>query len=204
MNTAKLYRLLTENKELILEPVYSELLGMVNEELAKEAEKQAGRKPVIRNAVKQFIDKSGIRPCLTMANVQELNGITYYGYCDGHKLAWSQIDFGLGIADKANSLDWTKVINVYHERLGDIPVTEELLKDLNLFIKTQPKDKWRRKPYALKGYDGFVVHVNAKYLKACLDFSGAHEIIVDLADPNKPILMHGDDDRHAMLLPIRV
>lgn len=41
MNTAKLYRLITENKELILEPVYSELLGMVNEELAKEAEKQA-------------------------------------------------------------------------------------------------------------------------------------------------------------------
>ena len=88
MNTRKLYQIITENKGAILEPVYSELLGMVKEELAKEAEKEAGRKPVIRNAVKQFIRKDLVRPNLTVANVQEIDGVKYYGYCDGYKLAW--------------------------------------------------------------------------------------------------------------------
>lgn len=39
MNFSTLYHKIQDNKAYICEPVYSELLAMVNEELAKEAEK---------------------------------------------------------------------------------------------------------------------------------------------------------------------
>ena len=200
MNITKLYTLITDNKELIAEGVYNELLAMVNEEIAKEAEKQAGRKPNVRNAVKKFLGDD-TRPILKQANVMTIDGVTYYGYCDGFKLAWSPIDFGFGVNTPEQSLKFDRVINIaYRGDKGTVKVDDKFKTALNIALKTTAKD---RIPFEIDCGKGHTILVNAKYLKACLDFTEATEIIVDMGSEANPIVMYGKEDRNALCLPIR-
>lgn len=207
MNTTRLYNLLTENENAfkkdgnyITYQVYDEILGMVREEIAKEAEKAAGRKPVIRNAVKKFLSKDDIRTFLTKASIQEINGKQYYGYCDGFKLAWSTIDFGYGVNDLGMGLNWKSILEGYGNKN---PYTIQINKaDVIEYIKTHKTE--RRKIYTLHGPDGYEIDLNAEYLKACLDFTETTEVIVDLNTTQGPVFFHNDtEDRHALCLPIR-
>lgn len=209
MNTKRLYTLLKDNEEMFktsenyyLMQFYEEVLGMVNEDIAKEAEKSAGRKPNVRNAVKQFLSKDDTREVLQRANVQVINGTTYYGYCDGFKLAWSPIDFGFGVNDEIKGLKWESIINIqYRGEKGIIPIDAKLKEDLAVFFKTHKKSE--RVPYTLHGKDGYEIDVNPYYLKACIDFTDASEMIVDLGSHCAPIVMYGKEDRNALVLPIR-
>ena len=201
MNTAKLYRLITENRGAIREDVYSALFEIVNEEIAKEAEKKAGRKANVRNAVKKFLGDDS-RPILKRANVVDIDGVTYYGYCDGFKLAWSPIDFGFGVNTPEESLKFTNVINIkYRGEKGTIKADAEFKKNLNIAIKTA-EDRYKI-PFDLVCANGNIIRVNAKYLQACLDFTEADEIIVDMDSEVNPIVMYGKENRNALCLPIR-
>lgn len=201
MNTAKLYRLITENRGAIREDVYSALFEIVNEEIAKEAEKKAGRKANVRNAVKKFLGDDS-RPILKRANVVDIDGVTYYGYCDGFKLAWSPIDFGFGVNTPEESLKFTNVINIkYRGEKGTIKADAEFKKNLNIAIKTA--ENRYRIPFDLVCANGNIIRVNAKYLQACLDFTEADEIIVDMDSEANPIVMYGKENRNALCLPIR-
>lgn len=201
MNTTKLYRLITENKRLIMEPVYTELLGMVNEEIAKESEKAAGRKPVTRNAVKKFLGKDDYRPTLKKANIQEINGIKYYGYCDGFKLAWSPVDFGFGEAEEYCTLKWKTLLENYGRMNVTIPITKEMKEELITTLKTKT-GRTDRKIFTLHG-NGYDRDFNADYLKACIDFTEATEIKINTNQPNGPVIFDGIEDRHALVLPVR-
>ena len=211
MNTAKLYTLLTENEDAfkkngnyVTYQVYDEILGMVKEEIAKEAEKAAGRKPNIRNAAKKFLSKDDTRPSLQKANIQEVNGTTYYAYIDGFKMCWSPIDFGFGVTD--NPINWKAIIDV---RFNDVlPITTELKTELKEFIKTHPKSgrgSWsRRDPFRIVYPNGNYIDFNPDYLQACIDFTEATELITDFdGHGNNPVLFHGKEDRHALCLPVR-
>ena len=201
MNTAKLYKVITENRANMSPSVYTELLGMVNEELAKEAEKQAGRKPNVRNAVKKFLGDDS-RPVLKQANVINIDGVTYYGYCDGFKLAWSPIDFGFGVNTPEQSLKFDKIINIqYRGKRGIVKADKKFKTDLAVAIKTAPIRY--RIPFDIDCGKGHVIRVNANYLKACLDFTEADEIIVDMGSEATPIVMYGKENRNALCLPIR-
>ena len=101
----KLYKLLTDNKELIAEPVYTDLLHLATEALAIKAEKQAGRKANIRSAVKKFLGKDNSRPALEKAHMFTYKDEKYFAYCDGFKMCWSKNDFGFGVNDKADTLN---------------------------------------------------------------------------------------------------
>jgi hypothetical protein len=198
MNTSRLYQVITENQASIREDVYDILLGMVNEELAREAEKAAGRKPITRNAVKKFLSKDNYRKFLQKGNIQVINGTTYYGYCDGYKLAWSPIDFGFGVVDEIEAFKWKSVVDGTNKNTTVVPFTKEMKTELNLILKTK-KD---RPIYTFKVED-FEVDVNAEYLKAALDFTEATEVRLNTRNYCNPIVMDGIEDRHALILPIR-
>lgn len=202
MNTAKLYRLIADNRGAIREDVYAELFEIVNEEIAKEAEKKAGRKANVRNAVKKFLSKDESRPILKKANVLEIDGVTYYGYCDGFKLAWSPIDFGFGVNTPEESLKFGNVLNIkYRGEKSSVKVDTEFKTNLNIAIKTAT-DRYRI-PFDIDCGEGHIIRVNAKYLQACLDFTEADEIVVDMGSEANPLVMYGKEDRNALLLPIR-
>lgn len=211
MNTKKFYTVLTENKfyfynsdNYYLKNCYETLLAMINEEIAKEAEKSAGRKPVVRNAVKKFLSKDCTRPMLTKGHKVEIDGTTYYGYLDGFKLCWSPIDFGFGIAEPENTIQFANVIKQTYRNKGTIAITDDLKKNLNIHLKTVSAYDYRRTPFIIDGPNGYTIQVNADYLKACIDFTDAKEMIVDLENNgNGPIILNGVEDRHALLLPIR-
>lgn len=207
MNTSKLYELFKSNEEQFkacenyyLMQFYEEAFGMVKEEIAKEAEKSAGRKPNVRNAVKQFLGDD-TRPVLKRANIMDIDGVTYYGYCDGFKLAWSPIDFGFGVNTPEESLKFGNIINVTYSNKGTIPVDDKFKTDLAMFLKTHKRSE--RMPYDIQGENGYTIRVNPYYLKACLDFTEATEIIVDFDSQVKPLVMYGKEDRNALCLPIR-
>lgn len=201
MNTSKLYKVITENRANMSPLVYEELLGMVNEEIAKEAEKKAGRKPNVRNAVKKFLGDDS-RPILKKANVVDIDGVTYYGYCDGFKLAWSPIDFGFGVNTPEQSLKFEHVINInYRGDKGIVKADADFKKKLNIAIKTA-EDRYRI-IFDIDCGKGHTIRVNAKYLQACLDFTEADEIIVDMGSEASPIVMYGKENRNALCLPIR-
>lgn len=197
MNTTKMYQVLTENKAYIREDVYDILLGMVNEELAKEVEKAAGRKPNIRNAVKKFLGDD-FRPMLTRASIQEIDGKTYYGYCDGFKLAWSPIDFGLGVNEKHETFNWTGILNNRIKNPGTVTVNKA---DVIECIKTHDK---RNRVITVYHPEGWNCDFNADYLKAAMDFTETEEMYIDLETVNGPVYFHNEkEDRHALVLPIR-
>lgn len=207
MNTSKLYELFKANEEQFkacdnyyLMQFYEEAFGMVKEEIAKEAEKSAGRKPNVRNAIKQFFGDN-TRPVLQKTQVQEIDGVTYYGYCDGFKLAWSPIDFGFDKATPEESIKFGGIINVTYSNKGTIPVDDKFKTDLAMFLKTHKRSE--RMPYDIQGENGYTIRVNPYYLKACLDFTEATELIVDFDSQSKPIVMYGKEDRNALCLPIR-
>ena len=210
MNTTKLYAMLKENEDnfknadnYYLSKFYEEAFAMVKEDIAKQAEKSAGRKANVRNAVKKFLSYDNARPILQKAQVMDIDGVTYYGYCDGFKLAWSPIDFGFDKATPEESIKFDKIINVqYRGEKGTVPVTKEFRTALKMAIKTNT-DRYRGARFEIDCGDGHTVLVNAKYLEACLDFTEADEIIVDMGYDGAPIIMHGKEDRNALLLPIR-
>ena len=201
MNTTKLYQIITENKNGIEAGVYDVLLGIVKEELAKECEKAAGRKANVRNSVKKFIDKSGYRDYLTKGNIQVINGTTYYGYCDGFKLAWSPIDFGFGTVEgTGNALQWDQIINYRYKNPGTVEINKA---DVIEHIK---KYKGQKAPYTVEYGNGMSIDLNPDFLKACMDFTEVTTMTVDLGNDsgNYPVFFHNDkEDRHAMCLPIR-
>lgn len=202
MNTSKFYKVITENKALMDISVYEELLAMVNEEIAKEAEKSAGRKPNVRNAVKKFLSADDSRPILKRANVMDIDGVTYYGYCDGFKLAWSPIDFGFGVNTPEESLKFDKILDInYRGEKGIIPITKEFKASIISTLKTAHTRY--RVPFDIDCGNGHTVRVNADYLKSCIDFTEADEIIVDMGSDANPLVLHGKENRNALLLPIR-
>lgn len=211
MNTTKMYEILTENEnhftrhdDYYLTEVYKELLGMIREEIAKEAEKAAGRKPNIRNAVKKFISKDDTRPVLQKAQVFEMDGKTYYGYCDGFKLAWCPIDFGFG-TETERPLNVQAII---HHKFNDvIPITPELKAELKAWIKTHKKGETRhgkREAFTITYPNGNYIEFDPDFLEACIDFTEATEMITDFnANGNNPVFFYGKEDRNALCLPIR-
>ena len=202
MNTTKLYRVVTENKANMSPSVYEELMGMINEEIAKEAEKSAGRKPNVRNAVKKFLATDDSRPALKKAHLMDIEGTTYYGYCDGYKLAWSPIDFGFGVNEPENTIKFGNVMNAkFRGERGIIKADKQFKTNLDIAIKTA--EVRYRIPFDIDCGNGNVIRVNAKYLKACLDFTEADEIVVDMGSEATPIFMYGKENRNALCLPIR-
>lgn len=204
MNTTKLYNLLTENENAfkkdgnyITYQIYDEILGMVKEEIAKEAEKAAGRKPNIRNAVKKFVGTETWRPALAKASIQELNGKTYYGYCDGYKLAWSPIDFGFGVNEEFQGLNWKNILN-NAKNPRTIPIDKAKVIEC---IKTHRKGD--RKITICGPYD-WECDFSADFLKAAIDFTETEEMYIDLETVNGPVYFHNEkEDRHALVLPLR-
>ena len=210
MNTTKLYNLLTENENAfkkdgnyITYQVYDEILGMVKEEIAKEAEKAAGRKPNIRNAVKKFLGNDS-RPTLQKAQVFEMDGKTWYGYCDGFKLAWCPIDFGFG-TETERPLNVKAIIP--HKFNDVVPITTELKTELKAWIKTHKKGEIRhgkRIPFTITYPNGNYIDLDPDFLEACIDFTEATEMITDFnANGNNPVFFYGKEDRNALCLPVR-
>lgn len=206
MNTTRMYKLLTDNEQAfkrdgnyITYQVYDELLGMVREELAKEAEKSAGRKPNVRNAVKKFLGDSS-RPYLQKASVQEINGKTYYGYCDGFKLAWSPVDFNLGVNENGTGMNWKTILEGYGNRARTAVIINKV--DVIQFIKEHKGE--RRPVYTIRTESGHEVDFNPEYLKNCMDFTETTTIYVDENSYSVPAFFHNEEeDRHALVLPVR-
>lgn len=209
MNTAKLYALFKDNEEqfktsenYFLMKFYEEAFAMVSEEIAKEAEKSAGRKASVRNAIKQFLGKDDYRPVLKKTQVMEIDGVTYYAYCDGFKLAWSPIDFGFEKATPEESIKFDRIIDTqFRGEKGTVKVDTAFKTALNMRIKTA-EDR-HRIIFEIDCGNGQTIDVNARYLKACLDFSEADEIVIDLGSTASPIFMYGKEGRNALCLPIR-
>lgn len=207
MNTTKMYKLLTDNEQAfkqdgnyITYQVYDELLGMVREELAKEAEKSAGRKPNVRNAVKKFLGDD-VRPYLQKANIQELNGKTYYGYCDGFKLAWSPVDFNLGVNENGQGLNWKRLLEDYGNKARTAVTINKA--DVIQFIKEHRGER-HPSPYTIRTESGYEMDFNPEYLKNCMDFTETTTIYIEEGHYCNPAFFHNEkEDRHALVLPVR-
>ena len=221
MNFTTLYHKIQDNKAYICEPVYSELLAMVNEELAKEAEKAAGRKANIRAAVKQFLDNpKTMRLPLLHGHRFTYNGKDYIGYLDGYKMAWSSVDFGFGINGENECKDLmpiqcASIIDYKFKNKVTIPIDGEFRQALALHIKKFKKSEVYTRTGKLLGQGCFIIKVitenneqivysfNPYFLKPCLDFTDATEMILDGATNHAPVFFFGADDRNALCLPVR-
>jgi hypothetical protein len=198
MNTTKLYQIITENKNGIEAGVYDVLLGIVKEEIAKEAEKSAGRKPNVRSAVKKFLGDE-YRPYLQKASIQEINGKTYYGYCDGFKLAWSPVDFNLGVNENGTGMNWKNLLDSYGNKARTAVTINKA--DVIQFIK---EHRGERCPYTIRTESGYEVDFNPEYLKNCMDFTETTTIYIEEDHHCAPAFFHNEaEDRHALVLPIR-
>ena len=199
MNLGRLRRLIVDNSTNMDVFARNEILQMIDEEIAKEAEKKAGRKPVIRNAIKKFLSKDNSRPILQKANVRIIDGVKYYGYCDGFKLAWSPIDFGFGESAPEESFKFETLVKDVNKATKVVKITPEFKKRLaETFIKAGTR---YRVVFDVECDDGMIVRLNADYLKSCIDFTNASEMLI--STPSAPVYFIGEDNRNALCLPIR-
>lgn len=207
MNTTKLLNLVMETEAACKEnynayKAFLELCNMITDELGKEAEKAAGRKPNIRNAAKNFLGKDDFRPVLKKAQYFELDGVPYYGLCDGFRLAWSKNDFGFEV-EKERPLNVTAIIDVNGRNIRNAEIITVEKADVIRTIKEAKANKERRIVYTLVRANGTTILVNANYLKDALDFTETNEIFVDGEKDAAPVYLYGKDDKNALILPIR-
>lgn len=207
MNTTKLLNLVMETEAACKEnynayKAYLELYNMITDEIGKEAEKAAGRKPNIRNAAKNFLSKDNFRPVLQKAQYFELDGVPYYGLCDGFRLAWSKYDFGFEV-EKERPINVTTLVDVNARNLKNPEIITVDKAEVIRTIKEAKAAGERRIVYTLVRANGTTILVNANYLKDALDFTETDEIFVDGEAENKPVYLYGKDDKNAPILPIR-
>ena len=200
MNTTTFYEVITANKNHMETEVYDLLLGMVREELAKEAEKSAGRKANVRNAAKRMLSKDPTRPSLNKTQTRVIDGVTYYAQIDGFRMSWSPIDFGFGTVDEIESINFERIIDFKYRNRGTVTINKA---DVIQFIKEHRSD---RTPYRVDYGNSNYILLNPHYLKDALHFTESNELVVDLDNEfgNYPVMLHNEkEDRHALVLPIR-
>ena len=159
-----------------------------------------GRRPNLKNVVKKFLSADETRPFLSKAHMQEIDGVTYYAYCDGFKLAWSPIDFDFGVNESEHTIRFGNLINTVQRKRGVVAIDTAFKTALETFIKEHKKRE--RLPFVVD-YKGYTIHVNPYYLKACLDFTEATELVIDIGNECAPLFMYGKENRNALVLPIR-
>lgn len=172
-----------------------DLIPSIKKAIDKEEKRKRKRGTYSSAAVKRFLGE-GI---LKNANKLTINDNEYYVYTDGYKLAWSPINYGF---------DKNEINTIYLESLIPkfknpeiIPITDEMRSELSNILKTHKVSK-NYGAYTIKAPGGKITQVNPEHLKACMDFTGAKEMIVDIDGYSKPVLFHGDNDHHALLLPV--
>lgn len=201
----RIYKLISKNENKIDESFKDELLGLLENEIIKKDKKTE----TIKSIVEKFIYKNDDQPQLKTANKLTINGIDYYAYCDGHKMAWSTTDYGFGVneSDKKIKLILEQSIKKKENPIV-IPITDEIIKEMYSAMclsKVYKSDKNRKYDgYIISGPNGYRIKVNPYYLKACIDFTEASELIADANTNSKSIILYGKEDRNAWLLPIRM
>lgn len=197
----RIYKLIHDNKDCIDESFKDELLGLLENEITEKYKKRGTIKSIVKKFLYEGENDKYVR--LKKANKLTINSTDYYAYSDGFKMAWSTMDYGFGVNEPNNTCDWEPLINEIKNPI-EIPITDELINGMYSAIFQDEALNDENCGYIIRGPNGYEIKVNPYYLKACIDFTEASELIADANTNSKPIILYGKEDRNALLLPIRM
>lgn len=171
----------------------------LTENIRVELLKKSGTKSNDVTIIKRITKESKQNPKFDKAHEFEIDGIKYFGFLEGHYILASENDFGYEHANDSDRFNINALIN------SDMFYNEEFkidIIDLKLVCKT--KNKKDRTPYIIDA-EHIKIGVNPFYLLDAIQFNDTDKIIIDVKNPNAPIMIKNDIKKTiGMILPVRL